>query len=80
MREIKIELDTLLSLISCAEDYGFKDDVLFDAFAGMMGRELSDEEIERFAREMESLSHYGEEDVYMIRQKLQSFKKEYIGE
>jgi hypothetical protein len=36
MRKLTVELDNVLSLISCAEDYGFKNDVLFDGFREML--------------------------------------------
>lgn len=77
MRKLKIELRDILELITCAEDYGFKDDVLFDSFADMLGRELTDEEIECYARELESLEGYGEEDYEDVKERLEEFKEQY---
>ena len=77
MRKLEIELGNILDLIVCAEDYGFKDDVLFDSFAEMLGRELADAEIEWYARDLENTEGYGEEDYESAKETLEEFKNQY---
>jgi hypothetical protein len=76
-REIKTDLENILSLIACADDYGFADDVLFDAFRGMLNSKLTDEEIEWYARLVESEEGYTYEDYEAIKERLASFKNKY---
>ena len=76
-REIKTDLENILSLIACASEYGFEDNVLFDAFKEMLGGVLTDEEIEWYARSVEAEDGYGEEDYEEIKERLKGFKKEY---
>lgn len=77
MRILKTTLENILSLISCAADYGFEDDILFDAFWKMMDGKLSDEEIETYARNVEAKTDYGEEDYEEIKERLINFKNKY---
>ena len=76
-REIKTDLENILSLIACAGDYGFADDVLFDAFREMLNSKLTDDEIEWYARLVESEEGYTEEDYEAIKERLISFKNKY---
>jgi hypothetical protein len=81
-RKLSIELDDLLDLVNCAEDYGFADDVFLDAAAEWMGRKLSDAEIEEFAAryltpEMEAKG-YSEEDAGSTPESLRAFRDRYI--
>lgn len=76
-REIKTDLENILSLIACARDYGFEDDVLFDAFKEMLEGKLSEEEIEWYARLVESEDGYTEEDYEAIKERLKDFKNKY---
>lgn len=80
MRIIKTTLDNILSLISCARDYGFEDNVLFDAFAAMLNHEISNDEIEKFAKSIESQDGYGHEDYKSIKECLIEFKNEYCNQ
>lgn len=77
MRIIKTTLENILSLIACADDYGFEDDVLFDAFRGMLDSKLTKEEIETYARSVESMEGYGQEDYEVIKERLKDFKNKY---
>ena len=77
MRIIKTTLENILSLIACASDYGFEDDVLFDAFRGMLDSKLTNEEIEAYARSVESTEGYSEEDYEAIKGRLMNFKNRY---
>ena len=77
MREITTTLDNILSLIACAQDYGFEDNVLFDAFAEMIGRQLSHAEIIAFADAVSKEPRYGPEDEWKIRRRLIEFKVGY---
>lgn len=78
MRTLQIELDDILSLISCAEDYWYEDNVLFDWFAWQMWRVLSDEEIEEYSRTIEAEEWFWEEDYEQIKERLTNFKTKYI--
>ena len=77
MRIIKTTLENILDLISCAVDYGFEKDVLFDAFRGMLDSKLTNEEIETYARGVEAMEGYNEEDYEEIRERLADFKNKY---
>jgi len=77
MRIIKTNLENILSLISCASDYGFEDDVLFDAFREMLEGKLTNEEIEKYARSVEAEDGYDEEDYEAIKERLKDFKNKY---
>ena len=77
MRIIKTTLENVLSLISCAGDYGFEDDVLFDAFREMLDSKLTNNEIETYARSVETMDGYGEEDYEAIKERLEDFKNKY---
>ena len=72
-REIKTDLKNILDLISCAGDYGFERDVLFDAFKDMLGGKLTYEEIEWYARS----DGYNEEYYNLIKERLKTFKERY---
>lgn len=76
-REIKTDLENILSLIACAVDYGFANDVLFDAFRSMLDSKLTEEEIEWYARLVESEEGYTEEDYEAIKERLEGFKNKY---
>lgn len=78
MREIKTGVDNILSLISCAEDFGFKSNILFDAFRVMLNDRLTGEEIETFARELEAEDGYSKEDYEQVKETLTEFKNKYI--
>ena len=76
-RELKTDLENILSLIACASDYGFEDDVLFDAFRKMLDSQLTEQEIEWYARSVEALDGYGEEDYGVTKDRLEGFKNKY---
>ena len=77
MRIIKTTLENILSLIACASDYGFEDNVLFDAFREMLDSKLTNEEIETYARSVEAMEGYGQEDYEAIKERLKDFKNKY---
>jgi len=76
-KEIKTSLANILSLISCAEDYGFRNDVLFEAFAEMLEYKLENEDIERYAMSVKMQDGYTQEDYDTIKKKLTDFQEEY---
>lgn len=80
---VTVELDDILSLIHCAQDYGHGNAVFMDAMAGMLGRELSDDEILAYADDYitpESRSRgYSEEDRASAIEALREFKVRFIG-
>lgn len=81
MRKLSIDITEILNLISCAEDYGFSDDVLFTYFASFLG-DLSNEEIEEYCSYYTSNAGreagYNEEDYEEVKEKLQQFKEDYF--
>ncbi|MFA5026048.1 MAG: hypothetical protein WC503_06085 [Candidatus Shapirobacteria bacterium] len=80
MRPITIPLEELLDLLSCAEDYGFDDDIFYN-FVFSYINPLTDEEIEEFAQtfltEAAIRKGYGEEDYQNIKYKLTKLKETY---
>jgi hypothetical protein len=78
MRTLKVSLDNILSLVSCADDYGFNKQVLMEGLAGMMDYKLSDDEIEQHARDILLEDGFGIEDYQEIKESLIRFKKEFI--
>ena len=77
MMVIKTTLDNILDLINVAEDYGFGDDVLLDAFAEMMGYKLSDQDIEKFAKKIQHEKDCTIEDYNSTFENLMEFKERY---
>ena len=80
MRIIKTTLENILSLIACASDYGFENDVLFDAFREMLDGKLTNEEIETYARSVEAMEGFTNEDYEEIKERLKGFKNKYCYE
>jgi len=76
-REVKTDLENILSHISCAEDYGYADSTLFSDFASIIGT-LSTEEIDWYARSVADQPGYGEEDYESIVETLTAFKNDYL--
>jgi hypothetical protein len=77
MRIIKTTLENILDLITCASDYGFEDDVLFDSFREMLDSKLTNEEIETYSRSVEAMEGYNEEDYEEVKERLRGFKNKY---
>jgi len=77
MRIIRTSLNNVLSLISCAVDYGFDDIILFEALADMLDNNLSDQEIEVYAKHIESLEGYSKKDYKEIKDRLIDFRNNY---
>ena len=78
MSTVTIPRSEILDLINCAEDYGFQRDVLLDAFAGWLGRSVSDEDITAYIAEyIPPEKGYGEEDAAATRERLEEFRKRY---
>ena len=77
MRKLSIELDHVLEIIACAKDYGFEDNVLFDALSDMIKKKLSDEEIESYAKSVEEMEGYNRDDYFEIRQRLVNFRNKF---
>ena len=47
-KQITIKLSEIFSLVSCASDYGFEDEVLLEAFATWCNKQVTDVEIENY--------------------------------
>ena len=76
-REIKTDLKNILSLISVAEDYGFEDVVLFSAFSDMLGGRLDLNEIEWYAKSVEAIDGFTNEDYRETKIRLTNFRIKY---
>lgn len=81
-REITIPISEILSLISCADTYGFRDDVLFVAFAQYLNFQLTDKEILDYASwflsDEAKSQGFSREDFLDIKNTLGKFKDDYI--
>lgn len=77
MRILKTTLETILDLIVCSSHYGFENDILFDAFREMLDSKLTQEEIETYAKSVEDIQGYSEEDYQAIKKLLKNFKNKY---
>lgn len=73
---VVVERQDILSLISCAEDYGFAKSVLFGTFADWLGP-VDPEEVEAYARELANEDGYGEEDYLYARETLEEWAAMY---
>ena len=80
-RILEIKLDDILELICCADDYGYRNDVLFEAFSLLLTT-LSDEEIENYASTFLSdeskKDGFSEEDYESSKKILLEFRNEYL--
>lgn len=74
---VNVDLDDLLSLIACADDYGYGNPVLMDAFRSW-STPITDEEIEAYAASFltdeQRARGYGEEDADEARTRLRDFR------
>lgn len=81
MRKLEIEIDEVLSLVSCAQDYGFANALLFGAFASWCSGKVSDDEIENYAADFmtpESIAKgFSEEDYDDIKERLTEWRDRY---
>lgn len=80
MRELKIDLSEILDLVSCAQDYGFADDVLMCSLYDFTG-DVSDEEIKDFSAsfltpEMRAQG-YSEEDQEQTAERVTEWRDTY---
>lgn len=80
---VAVDVANILSLVSCADDYGFGDEVFFDGMASMLDYECSDDEIEAytgsFLTEESRAKGYGEEDCEAVRERITGWRKKYCG-
>ena len=73
---IQVDLDTILNLVICAEDYGYT--TLYGDFAQMAGW-VSDEQINDYVHEHYTLSEdYAEEDEDNVKQTLYEWRNDYM--
>lgn len=70
MRKVEVDVETLYSLISCAEDYGFRE-VVPDLIQMMNG--MNKFEIDQYARKVSKQKGYTEEDYFAIKEALEQY-------
>ncbi len=76
-RIISINVDDILSLISCAETYGFSNSVLLGTFRDWLDDKLSEKEIQNYAKDVASTEGYSEEDGDNAAETLKEFKNRF---
>jgi len=74
-REIKTDLNNILSHIACAIDYGYYDDVLMCDFASLTGY-VSDEEIKWYCDSSMS-DEYGQKDWDCWHERITEWRDKY---
>ena len=74
-REIKTDLENVLSHVCCAIDYGYYDDVLMVDFANLTG-EVTDAEIDWYIESNKS-KEYSQEDYDQWRERLTEWRDKY---
>lgn len=74
-RIVTTDLNNILSLVHCAEDYGYDDDVFYVAMAEITGR-VTDEEIRAYADNL----GYDEEDAAVAFERLVEWRARYTRE
>jgi hypothetical protein len=81
MRTVEVDLELILELISCADDYGYRKSILLSGFAEMVG-ELTDADIEEYVARFTTPEYlaqgYSEEDADNARECLSVFRSEYL--
>lgn len=83
MKTATVELDDILSLVSCARTYGYEDDVLFDAFAAWaIEAGIVDEDCKAYAddflSEKSKAQGYTEEDRNESLESVMEWKKKFV--
>lgn len=74
---VTTSLHNMLSIISVAEDYGYDDIILMESLSGIL-EYLTDDEIESYARSVGDMEGYGEGDYISVKEKLETFRRNYI--
>ncbi len=74
MRKIEADLDSVLWAVNTAEQHGHNTDAFQDFAWMLMGKQLSDQEIESFARSIEAMDGCGEEDYEGTVETLREFR------
>ena len=69
---VTIDATDILDLVICAEDYGFEDDVLFDAFAGWLKSYDLDQVFAQFC--VNADDQYGPDDFTAWRERVDRFR------
>lgn len=72
--KVETTREDILSLISCAWTYGHTNQVISLFFVQMLGSVITDQEIEEYARDLESREGYGEEDYEEAVRRLREFR------
>lgn len=76
MRTIHVPLCRILDLASCADDYGFADDVLMYTLYEFVG-DVTDAEIAAHAASVAAEPGYGPEDAEQITERLTEWRNTY---
>jgi hypothetical protein len=75
-RTVEIQVEEILDLISCAEDYGHTNSVCIFSLFKWAGP-ISDEDIEAYITNVLKDPQYGEEDAEDIRERLTEMRDKY---
>jgi hypothetical protein len=75
-RTVEIQVEDILDLISCAEDYGHTNSVCISSLFEWAGP-ISDEDIEAYVTQVLTDPQYGEEDAEDIKELLTELRDKY---
>ena len=69
-RMLQVPIEDVLSIVSCAEDYGYGDDVLMSAMADFCEHIVEDSDLIEYAEGVGCMEGYGPEDTEEILRRL----------
>ncbi len=80
-KEVTVQLDDILGLIACAEDYGYGFSTFYGGMADFLNRKLTDEEINNYASwflsDEAKSKNYAQEDFDTAIKRLTEFRNRY---
>lgn len=77
MRTVTVEVNSILDLVNCSEDYGFSDDVFLSAMYDFCG-EVSDQDIIGYAQTLTDEDGYSVEDRREACDRLSQWRKKHL--
>lgn len=75
-RELTVDLDDLLSLVNCAEDFGFGSSMFYGAMRDWAGK-VTKKEIRAYAKALAATEGYSEDDGESAEYNLMRWKETY---
>ncbi len=78
MKNVIVPVSEILSIVSCAESYGFDDDVLLSTLAEWLEKIITEDDLEQYSRELSKKDGYGEEDYHACLDTLTEWYNTYL--